>query len=132
MVWKYWENIVEIISNFVEIVLFLIFVICFFVIVYGNCGYSWYRFILNLEDLLKDLFDEVIECVFWDFLSVFFVVCIVYYLSYVKYFINSICSVVIILIFVMYSWYVKKDIFVVLNKINKWVKLKCYFNLVFI
>lgn len=30
-------------------------------------------------------------------------------------FVNSICSVVIILIFIMYSWYVKKDIFVVLK-----------------
>jgi len=60
---KYRENIVETISNLVEIVLFLIFVICLFVIVYGNRGYSRYRLTLNLEDLLKDSFEEVRCCV---------------------------------------------------------------------
>lgn len=60
---KYRENIVETISNLVEIVLFLIFVICLFVIVYGNRGYSRYRLTLNLEDLLKESFEEVRCCI---------------------------------------------------------------------
>ena len=56
---KYREKVVETISNLVEIALFLIFVICLFVIVYGNRGYSRYRLTLNLEDMLKDSFEEV-------------------------------------------------------------------------
>ena len=67
---KYRENIVETISNVVEIVLFLIFVICLFVIVYGNRGYSRYRLTLNLEDLLKDSFEEVREQLFFEILCV--------------------------------------------------------------
>ena len=56
---KYRENMVETISNLVEIVVFLIFVICLFVIVYGNRGYSRYRLTMNLENVLKDSFEEV-------------------------------------------------------------------------
>ena len=56
---RYRENIVETISNLVEIVLFLLFVVCLFVIVYGNRGYSRYRLTLNLEDMFKESFEEV-------------------------------------------------------------------------
>lgn len=56
---KYRENIVETISSLVEIVLFLVFVVCLFVIVYGNRGYSRYRLTLNLEDTFKESFEEV-------------------------------------------------------------------------
>lgn len=52
------ESIVETISTLAEIVLFLVFVICLFVVVYGNRGYSRYRLTETLEQVFKDSFEE--------------------------------------------------------------------------
>ena len=52
------ESIVETISTLVEIVMFLVFVLCLFVVVYGNRGYSRYRLTASLEDVFKESFEE--------------------------------------------------------------------------
>lgn len=65
---KYRESIVETISTLVEIVLFLAFVVCLFVVVYGNRGYSRYRLTSNLEDMLKESFEEVKDCFLFELL----------------------------------------------------------------
>ena len=53
------ESVVETISTVIEMVLFLVFVLCLFVVVYRNRGYSRYRLTTSLEDVLKDSFEEV-------------------------------------------------------------------------
>ena len=60
------ESVVETINTIVEIVLFFLFVICLFVVVYGNRGYSRYRLTTNLESMLKESFEEVtcVLCVY--------------------------------------------------------------------
>ncbi|KAL9952359.1 hypothetical protein ACROYT_G039604 [Oculina patagonica] len=67
---KYRENIVETISNLVEILLFLVFVVCLFVIVYGNRGYSRYRLTSNLENMFKESFEEIdSKDAFWEWIE---------------------------------------------------------------
>ena len=53
------ESVVETINSVIEIVLYLLFVICLFVLVYGNRGYSRYRLTTSLESMLKGSFEEV-------------------------------------------------------------------------
>ena len=54
-------SIVETINAIAEIALFLLFVICVFVVVYGNRGYSRLRLTTSLEDIFKESFEEEVR-----------------------------------------------------------------------
>ena len=56
------ESIVETVNTLMELIFFVVFVICLFLVVYGNRGYSRYRLTASLEYLLKDSFEEVTSC----------------------------------------------------------------------
>lgn len=53
------ESVVETVSTLAEIVMFLVFGICLFLVVYGNRGYSRYRLTASLENVFKESFEEV-------------------------------------------------------------------------
>ena len=56
---KYRESVLDTISTLVEVVFFLLFVVCLFIVVYGNRGTNRYQLTSALENLLKDSFQEV-------------------------------------------------------------------------
>ncbi|PFX27651.1 Polycystic kidney disease protein 1-like 2 [Stylophora pistillata] len=68
------ESVVETINSVVEILLYLLFVICLFVLVYGNRGYSRYRLTTSLESMLKGSFEEMdSKFAFWDWVEAEFI-----------------------------------------------------------
>ncbi|XP_068684192.1 polycystin-1-like protein 2 [Montipora foliosa] len=68
-------SIVETISSLVEIVLFLLFVVCVFGVVYGNRGYSRYRFTESLDNIFKKSFEEEVDSkeAFWAWINKVFI-----------------------------------------------------------